>query len=84
MIFSTTCRKIISCIHNAKGRIEKDYRWCSITQKLTDPFSNAISNLLDNAIKYSRLPVIKIGTYNDNDGICITVADNGVGKARII
>ena len=71
-------------IHNAKGRIEKDYKAVFHYAKIDEiHFPNAISNLLDNAIKYSKgPPVIKIGTYNDNDGIFITVADNGVGISK--
>ena len=71
-------------IDNAKGRIEKDYKAVSSYAKIDEiHFPNAISNLLDNAIKYSKgPPIIKIGTYNDNDGICITVADNGIGMSK--
>jgi two-component system phosphate regulon sensor histidine kinase PhoR len=41
---------------------------------------NVITNLLDNAIKYSpEKPNIKVGTENTNDGIKIWVEDNGIG-----
>jgi two-component system, OmpR family, phosphate regulon sensor histidine kinase PhoR len=42
--------------------------------------SNALLNLLDNALKYSdKSPLIAISTFNEKDTICIKVKDNGVG-----
>ncbi|MDR1984536.1 MAG: HAMP domain-containing histidine kinase [Prevotellaceae bacterium] len=39
-----------------------------------------ISNLIDNALKYSKKnPTILIRTENKNDGIIIAVTDNGIG-----
>ena len=39
-----------------------------------------ISNLLDNANKYTpRKPVIKISTQNYQDGIKLSIEDNGIG-----
>ncbi len=71
-------------IDNANGRIEKDYQATYHVAMIDEiHFSNAISNLLDNAIKYTKgVPVIKIGTYNIADGICIAVADNGIGISK--
>jgi len=49
---------------------------------MADPFhlTNVITNLLDNANKYStEAPEIKIGTYNDSQGIIISVEDHGIG-----
>lgn len=43
-------------------------------------FVNIITNLLDNAVKYTlNPPSIKIVTYNENDLIVIKVIDNGLG-----
>lgn len=41
---------------------------------------NVISNLLDNANKYTpENPKLKISTINKNDGIIVSVSDNGIG-----
>ncbi|MEI6122486.1 MAG: HAMP domain-containing sensor histidine kinase [Bacteroidota bacterium] len=43
-------------------------------------FINVVTNLLDNAIKYSQNnPQIKVSTFNKYQGICIRVEDNGRG-----
>lgn len=45
--------------------------------------ANVISNLLDNALKYCmKKPNISISTYNKNEGIVISVVDNGIGISR--
>jgi len=42
--------------------------------------TNAINNLLDNAIKYCKtMPSIVVRTLNHNDGIVVEVHDNGIG-----
>ncbi len=45
--------------------------------------TNIIFNLIDNALKYSReRPEIEISTRNDDDGVFITVKDNGIGISK--
>jgi two-component system phosphate regulon sensor histidine kinase PhoR len=46
-------------------------------------FRNLISNLVDNAVKYSKDNlVIKIATYNTNKFIGIRIEDNGIGMSK--
>lgn len=45
--------------------------------------TNLISNLLDNAVKYSKEnPVIKIATRSAGNNIRITIEDNGIGMTK--
>lgn len=42
--------------------------------------TNVINNLLDNANKYSpRKPLITVSTLNQNEGVLISITDNGIG-----
>ena len=48
-------------------------------------FQNAITNLMDNAVKYRKPdePVdIHIRTWNEGDKLCFSIADNGLGIKR--
>ncbi|MGE5383766.1 MAG: sensor histidine kinase [Omnitrophica WOR_2 bacterium] len=56
--------------------------------KATDPvivadkvhITNVINNLLDNANKYSpRKPLITVSTQTHNDGVLVSITDNGIG-----
>ncbi len=52
---------------------------------IADPthIRNIFSNILDNAIKYSGdNPLVHIETKNSNEGILITISDNGKGISR--
>ncbi|MBA3704692.1 MAG: HAMP domain-containing histidine kinase [Bacteroidetes bacterium] len=45
--------------------------------------TNIFFNLIDNALKYSNEhPQIKISTRNDDEGVFIAVADNGIGISK--
>ena len=48
-------------------------------------FQNAITNLMDNAVKYRRPdePLdIHIRTWNEGERLCFSIADNGIGIKR--
>ncbi|MDR0659835.1 MAG: HAMP domain-containing histidine kinase [Prevotellaceae bacterium] len=45
--------------------------------------TNIVSNLIDNALKYSKeSPAISICTLNKNGGIIVSVKDNGIGISK--
>jgi two-component system phosphate regulon sensor histidine kinase PhoR len=47
--------------------------------------TNLVSNLLDNAIKYSQdQPRITVETKNIDEGIMFTVQDNGIGMSKAV
>lgn len=68
-------------INNLHGTVNKDYKAeKSVIQADETHFMNMISNLIDNAIKYSKEdPVITISTHNNKKGIFIAVEDKGIG-----
>lgn len=46
-------------------------------------FTTLINNLLSNAVKYSdKEPVIEIEGFTEDNNVCITVADNGIGISK--
>jgi two-component system, OmpR family, phosphate regulon sensor histidine kinase PhoR len=48
-------------------------------------FMNMLSNLIDNALKYSREgvdPYITVTTYNEKKNIVVVVKDNGLGMTK--
>ena len=68
-------------IQNRQGKITKNFNAVNaIIHADETHVGNAISNLLDNAIKYSKnSPNITISTFTLKDGIGIIVADKGIG-----
>jgi two-component system, OmpR family, phosphate regulon sensor histidine kinase PhoR len=71
-------------INNSGGIIETEFM-AELTHAIVDEihFMNAISNLIDNAIKYSQgKPEIKVSTRNIRKGIMISVEDKGIGISK--
>ena len=42
-------------------------------------FGNAVINLIDNAIKYSNDPIVRVSCYEEDNCVCTSVKDNGIG-----
>jgi len=69
----------------SQGNIEKIYQ-AKASHALVDEvhFLNSISNLIDNAIKYSKgKPEIIISTWNAKKGIFISIEDKGIGINKV-
>lgn len=71
-------------IGSQHGQIKKDLQATSTIANVDEVhLMNSISNLIDNAIKYSKdNPEIIISTRNNKNGILITVEDNGIGISK--
>jgi two-component system, OmpR family, phosphate regulon sensor histidine kinase PhoR len=71
-------------IENTNGKIQANLKANTYESMLDEiHFTNIISNLLDNAIKYSYdNPDITITTRNDNDKIYIAISDKGIGMSK--
>jgi two-component system phosphate regulon sensor histidine kinase PhoR len=71
-------------IRNRNGAITTDlHAVFSISVVDEIHFLNAISNLIDNAIKYSKEePYITITTRNNKKGILINIEDKGIGISK--
>jgi two-component system phosphate regulon sensor histidine kinase PhoR len=71
-------------IKNSNGIIKKDFQ-ATFSLSLIDEihFLNSSSNLIDNAIKYSKEnPEIIISTRNHKKSILITIEDKGIGISK--
>lgn len=55
----------------------------SVVQADRIHITNVIFNLVDNALKYTeKIPVIKVGTRNEDGGMVVYVEDNGIGISK--
>nr|WP_319401371.1 HAMP domain-containing sensor histidine kinase [uncultured Carboxylicivirga sp.] len=71
-------------VENANGKIiERLEAKNSIISVDDVHFTNVIYNLLDNAVKYKMgSPVLYVKTWNKNNGIVISIKDNGMGISK--
>jgi two-component system phosphate regulon sensor histidine kinase PhoR len=83
-ILNACIRSISIQVENKQGDLQKDLKAERpvVTGDQTH-LSNAICNLIDNAIKYSgENPLISIETFNKNGNVVLSVSDNGIGIAK--
>ncbi len=82
---------ISKAVHNMElqmksksGRIETELHAENANLRVDEVhFSNIISNLLDNAIKYAKEdPVVRVETYNHKKNLVIAISDNGIGMNK--
>jgi len=74
-------------VSNLEPLIDERQAVVSYDLQATDPLLFAdrnyllivITNLVDNAIKYAKLPQVLISTKNSGRAIHFTIADNGIG-----
>ncbi|MEI6047569.1 MAG: HAMP domain-containing sensor histidine kinase [Bacteroidota bacterium] len=84
VVINKTIENFALQIGNREGLIKEDFQ-AAMPLVMVDEihFLNSISNLIDNAIKYSGdKPDIIIFTRNNNKGILIIIEDNGIGISK--
>lgn len=83
-IAGKVCDNLQLQISSRKGTLERAFlaEKCNIFADEVH-ITNIIANLLDNALKYSKeTPMIRLSTYNKDQGIVIEVRDNGIGISK--
>ncbi len=68
-------------IENKNGTIEEDYSADTAVMQVDNVhFTNMISNIVDNAVKYSgEEPALSVSTLNKNEKLIVRVKDSGIG-----
>jgi two-component system, OmpR family, phosphate regulon sensor histidine kinase PhoR len=83
-IIDKACENFTLQLKNCDGYIKKEYLATRSNAMVDEThILNSISNLIDNAIKYSKnRPEITIITLNNKAGILITIEDDGIGISK--
>ena len=83
-ILSSAIENFALQINNTQGVIIRDFQATDSHAMIDEEhFLNAISDLIDNSIKYSKgKPEITISTRNTKKGIIITIEDKGIGISK--
>lgn len=81
VIVNTTISKFDEAIRQRDGSVVVETH-CSSNAILGDKFhlTNAISNLVDNALKFNeQKPEIKLTLSSENENVILAISDNGIG-----
>jgi len=83
-LFDKTISNFDLQIKNKQGSISKNFKAANAIICADEThIGNVISNLIDNAIKYSKeKPDILISTFNVKKGIEVIVSDKGIGISK--
>lgn len=83
-ILDTAIDNFMLQIINKKGKVNKNYKAENSFAGIDEVhFLNAVSNLMDNAIKYSLDYLeLNVSTRNTKKGIMIVIEDNGIGISK--
>jgi signal transduction histidine kinase len=76
------CANLDKEIKDTNAKIECDFSDVKVVNAVKPYLDSILSNLVGNAIKYrhpSRAPHIFLTAQQNGNGICITIADNGIG-----
>ncbi len=84
LLIEQTIENIKLQVENKEGAITTDLKALSpVINADRVHVTNVVFNLIDNALKYSdKKPKINISTRNNNEGIFISVEDNGIGISK--
>lgn len=83
-VLRDTIRSFALALQERQGQVEERYEATRcVVEGDRMHLTNAVFNLVDNAIKYSRgTPWVRIRSWNKGDELCIAVEDHGIGIAR--
>lgn len=83
-ILDKACETFALQLGARQGAIKKDFQAADSLYMVDEVhFLNAVSNLIDNAIKYSKdKPDITICTRNSKKGLVIIIEDKGIGISK--
>ncbi len=81
-LFKELKKDIEAQINDAKAKITHNFKEAPKIEYIPGHLRSIILNLITNSIKYHSgkgVPVISVRTYVENDYLCLSVKDNGIG-----
>jgi two-component system phosphate regulon sensor histidine kinase PhoR len=83
-IIETVAQNFLIQLDKRGGKLEfNPEAETSVIQGDAMHLTNVVSNLMENAMKYTKqVPLIRISTRNENGTIILSVSDNGIGISK--